>query len=66
MDLQHDLRRHFLVHGEELLQHVDYEVHGREIIVQQDELETPGRNGLGAGGLQEETALLFLLGIICL
>ncbi len=45
VDLQHDLRRRFTVLVEEFLQHKHHELHGSEIVVEQDHLVQLGRSG---------------------
>ena len=58
MYLEHDLRRSFLSHRKKSLQYVNDELHGGEIVVQQDHLVQLGR--LGFAALQQ--VYVFLLG----
>lgn len=39
MDMEHDLRRSFLIHAEESLENIDHEFHGSEIIIEKENLE---------------------------
>src|SRR3990167_9656093 len=67
MHVKHDLRRLFTVQCEENLQHLDHEVHGREVIVQQHHLVQRGARHLGFRGGHHGTVIVlsFLIWVVC-